>query len=177
MRSNFIILLVLLSVAVNVAFVSVWAAHRISPRSASLLAPAKDREAAGCPLYRILKAGDRKWKELEPRIQKFRAAAQALCRETNQKRLELIDLMAAPQVDRQAIRAKQEEIIGGQRKMQEMVVEHLLSVKQALTLPQQQELFKQIREFTPCGGRGPMMGLKPGGANCPDELPREGLTN
>jgi Spy/CpxP family protein refolding chaperone len=69
----------------------------------------------------------------------------------------MIDLIAAAQPDRQAIAAKQEEILAGQRKMQELVIGQLLAEKQVLTPQQQKELFDLLRQGSERSGLGPMM--------------------
>jgi Spy/CpxP family protein refolding chaperone len=82
-------------------------------------------------------------------------------------------LIAAPEPDREAIGAKQEEVFAGQRRMQELVISHLLSQKKALTQEQQKRLFEMLRRQSGCAGHGPMMGRMDMGPVCPTEAPRE----
>jgi len=100
---------------------------------------------------------------LEPGLARFRTDSESLCRQIHRRRGELIDLMASAQPDRDAIVAKQEEILAGQRKMQELVIAHLLAEKEALTAEQQAKLFQMIRERSGCAGGAAMM--------CPDSIP------
>lgn len=153
-------LLIVLSVALNIAFISVWAVHAARAHWPS--DAGGDREI-WCPLHRRLDVTDEQWQRLEPRITDFRAGSQAICADMNRLRTELIDLIAGDEPDRQAIAAKQEAIRTGQRRMQELVVEHLLAEKDVLTPEQQTELFDLLRERTACRGQGRMMGLP--GAN------------
>jgi Spy/CpxP family protein refolding chaperone len=83
----------------------------------------------------------------------------------------MIDLIASTRPDRQAIAAKQDEILAGQRKMQELVIEQLLSEKQVLTPQQQKDLFDLLRQRGGCAGHGPMMMGMPGGegTTCPHQ--------
>jgi HEAT repeat protein len=73
-------------------------------------------------------------------------------------RLELLDLLAAPEPDMKTIVVKQEEILAGQRRMQELVIKHILAEKELLTPEQLKELFNLLRQRSRCGGRGPMIG-------------------
>jgi Spy/CpxP family protein refolding chaperone len=177
-------LLIVLSVALNIAVVGVWAAHAIRGHWT-----APDRcghrdgpEGVSCPLHRKLNVTDEQWQRLEPRFEKFRRDSQALCQEVTRRRGELIDLVASPEGDRQAIAAKQEEILAGQRRMQQLVIEHLLAEKEALTPPQQKELFNLLRRRSGCAGHESMSGLMPKGnigrpttGVCPGEF-RDDLT-
>jgi methylase of polypeptide subunit release factors len=94
---------------------------------------------------------------LEPRLAQFRQTSQAVCQETQRKRAELIDLVAAG-TDRTQIAAKQEEILAGQRRMQGFVIEQLLAEKEVLTGEQQKELFDMIRRHSGCTGPALMRG-------------------
>ena len=153
-------LLVVLSVALNLAFISVWAVR--SARAHWPIGTADDR-GIWCPLHRRLDVTDEQWRRIEPRIAEFRARSQTICADLNRLRTELIDLIASDNPDRDAITAKQEEIRAGQQRMQQLVVEHLLAEKEVLTTEQQKELFDLIRQRSACHGPGRMMGLP--GAN------------
>ena len=153
-------LLIVLSVALNIGFAGVWAAQTVAGHW-----PAWEgcghRDCSGavwCPLHRKLDVTDEQWQRLEPRLAQFRQASQALCQETQRKRAELIDLVASTGTDRTGIAAKQEEIIAGQRRMQELVIAQLLAEKEVLTVEQQKELFDMIRRHSGCMGPALMRG-------------------
>ena len=151
-------LLVVLSVALNLAFVGTWAAHVIREHAHhGAWFVDKHSEAIWCPLHRQLGVSPEQWKQLEPRLVQFRKSSQAVCQEVTRKRAEMIDLVAASQPDREAITAKQEEIIAGQRRMQSLVIDHLLAERQLLTPAQQTALFDLLRQRSQCPARGPMM--------------------
>jgi Spy/CpxP family protein refolding chaperone len=155
-------LLIILSVALNLAFVGVWAAHTIRGRWFGH-GPCGQRvvhSEIACPLHRRLGATPEQWQRLEPRLTEFRRASQEICSDVMCKRREMIDLIAAPKPDHDAISAKQEEILAGQRRMQQLVIEHLLAEKEVLTPGQQKELFGLLRRRS-CSGPGRMMGLQP----------------
>lgn len=165
-------LLVVLSVALNIAFISVWAIHGIRGHWFDGGRCGRDSAESGpsCPLHRRLDVTDEQWRRIEPRIAEFRTRTQTICAEMNRLRTELIDLIASDDPDRQAIAAKQEEIRAGQQRMQELVVEHLLAEKEVLTAEQQKELFDLIRQRSTCHGPGRMMGL-PDGPSTRDARP------
>jgi len=77
--------------------------------------------------------------------------------QARQARGQLIDLIEAPDTDRQVIAAKQQEILAGQRQMQELVIGQLLAEKQVLTPQQQKELFDLLHQGSERAGLGPMM--------------------
>jgi len=150
-------LIIVLSVALNIAFIGVWAAHAIG--SYRPVEHADDHGKVWCPLHRRLNVTDEQWRKIEPRMVEFRRASEALRREINRNRGEMIDLVASARPDQQAIAAKQEEIRAGQRRMQQLVINHLLAEKEVLTPEQQKVFFDMLRRRSGCPGPGRMMGL------------------
>ena len=170
--------LIVVSVALNLTFIGVWAGRAVACRRAQHGACGHAGTQGGitCPLHQKLGTNPEQWKQIEPRLTAFREASQAACQEIGRKRTELIDLLAAPQVDRQAITAKQEEILAGQRKVQVLVIDHLLAERDVLTPQQQKALFDLLRERGGCPAHGPMM-MNFGesqGAGCPAHGERTG---
>ena len=157
MWKNIRLLLILLSVGLNVAFVAIWAAHAL-PRHMAGPYAAGHGEGVWCPLHRQLGATQAQWREIEPRLVEFQKSARSICEEVNRARGQMIDLIAAPQPDRESIRGKQEKILECQRRMQELVINHMLNEKEFLTQEQQRELFRMLRQQSGCAGHGPMMG-------------------
>lgn len=147
-------LLIALSVTLNLAFVGFWAVHAVG--SHWRVGHAGDRSGVWCPLHRRLNLTDEQWQRIEPRMTEFRRASQALCQEISRMRGEMIDLIAADEPDRAAIAAKQEEILAGQKRMQDLVLDHLLAEKDVMTPEQQRELFDLLRRRSGCAGHGPM---------------------
>ena len=150
-------LLILLSVALNVAFIGVWAARAVGCRRS--VEHADGGGKVWCPLHRRLNVTDEQWRQIEPRLAAFRRDSQSRCQEIGRLRGEMIDLIEADEPDRQAIAAKQEEIRAGQRQMQQLVIEHLLAEKEVLTAKQERELFDILRRRSACAGPGRMMGF------------------
>jgi Spy/CpxP family protein refolding chaperone len=148
-------LLIVLSVALNAAFIGVWAVQAIR-----LHWPATHvEEEVWCPLHRQLKVTHEQWRQIEPRLAVFRRDSQALCKQINELRSQMIDLIAGGEPDRQAIAAKQEKIRAGQQRMQQLVIGQLLAEKEVLTADQQKELFDMLRKRSGCAGPGRMLGL------------------
>lgn len=153
MLRKYAFLLVALSVAMNLGFAGVWAAHTLAGHWSAWKGGSQgDRdEAIWCPLHRQLGVTHGQWQRLEPRLAQFHQAAQTVCQDTQHKRAELIDLIATG-MDRTAQAAKQEEILAGQRRMQQLVIEQLLAEKEVLTPEQQTKLFDMIRTHSGCAG-------------------------
>jgi hypothetical protein len=157
--------LILLSIALNVAFAGVWLAYAAVSRVES---PEKrcepgDSTSVWCPLHRQLNVSADQWKEIEPRLRVFRASADEICRQISELRGGIIDQLDAPNPDLDVIKAKQGEILARQRKMQGLVIDQLMTEKKALTADQQQRLFEMLRSGTG-GDRGSPM-LVPGGGH------------
>lgn len=159
-------LLIFLSVALNLAFVVSWAAIAL-PSHLRARGQSGHDEGVSCPLHQRLGATEAQWREIEPRVVKFQESARLACAEANRARGELIDLIAAPEPNREAIHAKQEEIVACQRRMQDLVVDHLLNEKGVLTQEQQGQLFRLLRQQSGCAGHGPIMGRIDSGSVCP----------
>lgn len=153
------ILLVILSVALNVAFAGVWVAHVAASRAQ----PCENRCVPGdsgsvwCPLHRELGVNTEQWKQIEPRLRAFRASADEICRRIRGHRAEIIDLLSALDPDLTAVKAKQEDVLAGQRRMQALVIEQLTAEKKVLTPQQQEQLFDMFRSRAGCDRHGPLL--------------------
>ena len=150
--------LVIVSAALNVAFVMTWIAHVVPAHGqsdqGSLSAASR---AIWCPLHRQLGVSQAQWQEIEPRLRQFQTAVNELCQKVQTMRSEVIQSIAVEQPDIVAIRAVQDEILATKRKIQDLVVEHLLAEKKILTDNQQDELFRRLRVQSGCSGP-PMAG-------------------
>jgi len=160
MRKKMASLLIVLSVTLNVAVVGFWAMRSLRSRLAAG-GHCGNREV-GCPLHRRLGTDPEQWQRIKPLVTAFRKESQAVCQDVSQARLEMLDLLAAPEPDKEKIAAKQEKILAGQRRVQELAIKHLLAEKELLTPEQCKELFDLLRRRSGCGGHDPRMGM-PGG--------------
>ena len=151
--------LVVLSVALNIAFAAVWLLHAAACRHESTRADVAPEQKTGvwCPLHRELGVDRQQWQEIEPGLKEFQASAGELCQRIGQLRSEVIESIASEEPDLAAIRAKQDEILASKRKIQQLVVSHLLAEKETLTVDQQKQLFEMLRNRTGCPGP-PMSG-------------------
>ena len=168
-----VIVILIFSVALNTAFGAMWAIHRLPAHFGRTghKGDSHDKSCVSCPLHRKLGRSEKQWQGIEPRLMEFKTSAQAVCRKTKKLREELIDLIAAPQTDFEAIRAKQDEILAGQRRMQELLISHLLAEKEMLTPQQQKSLFDMIRQRGDCAGSSSIMGVRP------FDIPQAGLNH
>ncbi len=148
-------LLVVFSVALNLAFLGLWGVRVAAPLWA---ADVHHDGEVWCPLHRRLNVTAEQWQRIEPRLAEFQRQSQAICEEMNRLRGELIEVIAGQQPDPLVIAARQEAIRAGQHRMQGLVVEHLLTEKEMLTMEQQRELFDLIRRRSGCMGPARMRG-------------------
>jgi Spy/CpxP family protein refolding chaperone len=149
---------VLLSIALNVAFVGVWLTYAAGSRTQSQEQPCEpgDSSTVWCPVHRQLNVSADQWKAIEPHLRAFRASADEICRQNSELRRGIIGELASANPDLDAIKAKQAEILAGQRKMQGLVIDQLMSERKVLTAEQQQRLFEMLRTGTGCDRGGPM---------------------
>ncbi len=149
----------LLSMALNLAFVGVW----VASAAVSQVESREERCAPGdsasvwCPLHRQLKVSADQWEQIEPRLRAFRASADEISRQNSELRRGIVDQLATPHPDLDIIQAKQGDILAGQRRMQGLVIDQLMTEKKVLTAEQQQRLFEMLRRGMGCDGAGPML--------------------
>ena len=164
-------LLVLFSLALNVAFVGVWIVGSVLADGASRPATAGD---TGCPLRDHLDLTEGQCREMRLRVDDFRWRSQPICADVNRLRRELIDLIAAESPDLDAIAATQNDIGAGQARMRALVVEHLVAAKALLGPDQQHGFFELIRQRSACDGPGRMVGLGSGAPASPTHEAEQG---
>ena len=154
-------LTMVLSLGLNVAFVTAWAVRTVGGPENGTVAPEHE---VWSPLYRSLGVTPDQWRQIEPDLVAFQNESAAIRAGLHELRTEMIRLVAAEAPDRQAIQAKQDEIRAGQRRMQDLVVAHLLKRRELLTPEQADQLFEQMRERMEEVGPGRMLGLPEGSA-------------
>ena len=151
--------LIVVSVALNVAFVTLWIVHAVAYRAH----PQESNETTGqqgiwCPLHQELAVTEEQWTQIEPRLRKFQAAVGEFTQQIKSFRSEVIDLIAADEPDSEAIRGKQDEILATKRKIQGLVVAHLIAEKEILAPDQWMQLFGMLRQRANCKIGSPMSG-------------------
>ncbi|HEY3295303.1 MAG TPA: periplasmic heavy metal sensor [bacterium] len=162
MHSRTRILLIILSVSLNVAFVTAWGMKTLT-QTARAARPQKtvcmpDSSCRiWCPLHRALGTTAEQWRSLEPLQRDFQTASATLGTTADSLRGQLMDLLAEPQVNPVAIEAKEGEIGTVQQRMQRLVVNHLLEEKRVLNATQQTTLFAMMRNNGGCVGHAGIM--------------------
>ncbi len=137
-----------LSLGLNLAFGAVWLAH--SPQNRIL--PGRELDTASAPdkiyssLHSEIGVTEEQWERIQPLIQELREKAGKQRREIGSLREQLMELLAAPDVDEAAIRLKQKEILAAQAQIQAMVINHLLKEKDILSPEQSKKLIQSICE-------------------------------
>ena len=158
MRTRWLFLLLIGSLALNLTFMGTWAvkqftiAHGEEDRQQSK--DVQDREI-WCPLHRKLGVSKEQWQRIEPKMREFQSKISEQRRKMQGLRLEMLDILAAPQVDKEAVEKQQERIIHAVRGMQDIVLDHMLTEKSLLTENQTREMFDMLRSRMEIGaGKG-----------------------
>lgn len=166
------LMFIILSAALNVAFVATWAFHALPERIKS--DPAEPTEIDACEgmrrMHNRLGAGPEQTRRMEMRMDRFNEKRHEISEGMRDLQAELIDLIAAEETDMQAIEDVQERMLDHHRKMQRLVISNLLAEKEDLTPEQREAFFRMLRMRSP-GQGGAMHGRIEGQ---PDDRPRGG---
>jgi Spy/CpxP family protein refolding chaperone len=140
--------LLALSLGLNLAFVGIWLGHSIPGWTPGHKV---SKTSAGHPsvsslLHREIGVTPEQWRHIEPIIVDFREKAENQRQIITSLRGQLMDLLIMPEVDESVIRSKQEEILAGQRRMQNLVIDHLLKEKKLLSPDQAKKLLQSLCE-------------------------------
>ena len=135
-----------LSLGLNLAFIAMWLVQLLSPPMGAedFSRSVVDRAAVASALHREIGVTEEQWKRIEPLLRDFREKAGKQRRKISDLRFQLMDLLAMPKADEAAIRTKQEEILASQRRMQNMVIDHLLREKTILSPEQAKKLIQSL---------------------------------
>jgi Spy/CpxP family protein refolding chaperone len=147
-RREYRLPLLVLSVSLNLAFIAAWSLQALSGGAA----PPATETAAEVALHRELGVTAAQWQRIEPLLREFRQAAENQRQEILDLRRQFLNLLAASPTNEEALRAKQEEILAGQRRMQNLVIEHLFREKEILSPEQVTELIRILHEQCLRGG-------------------------
>ncbi len=141
-------LILALSLSLNLAFIGVWVFHAVPGWKMPLIGSDSQHRQNTAPrsLHQELGVTPEQWQQIEPLILQFRQATEGQRQEIMTLRKQLLDLLAAPPADEKAIWAKQEEILAGQRQMQNLVLAHLLKEKKILSPDQAVKLVQALCE-------------------------------
>ena len=165
--------LLVLSLSLNAAFVAMWLMHAFAGSVAvnGESHDAMENAAVSSSVHREIGVTTDQWELIEPHIARFRREAQEQRQAIGALRSRLIELLAADEVNEAAIRAAQEEILAGQRGMQDLVIGLLLKEKEILTSEQQRALLRVIHHQCKCGEQAGSSCVKVGRMLLDDSLP------
>lgn len=136
-----------LSVGLNLAFIAMWLVHSLSaPGDAGGLSRPEIEGAIPSEIHREIGVTEEQWRKIEPLVLDFREKAGKQRQKISALRGQLMDLLTLPKADEVAIREKQEEILAGQRRMQNLVIDHLLKEKELLSPEQGKKLMQTLCE-------------------------------
>lgn len=138
-----------LSLGLNLAFIAMWLVHTLSlsaPGDAGGLSPTEFDDSVPSVLHREIGVTEEQWRKIEPLLLDFREKAGKQRQEISALRGQLMDLLTMPDVDEAAIGKTQEEILAGQRRMQNLVIGHLLKEKEFLSPEQGKRLLQSLCE-------------------------------
>ena len=140
--------LLIFSIGLNVAFIAMWLVQTV-PDISMRKSTDTTAESGKIPsvLHREIGVTSEQWKQIEPHVNFFREKAREQRRTIEALRNQLMELLANPDADESTIRAKQEEILFGQRGMQNLVIELLLKEREFLIPEQQKALITIIHQY------------------------------
>jgi Spy/CpxP family protein refolding chaperone len=139
------------SVALNLAFLGVWGARTLQGQpgaSEEGVEGCGTKCSVGCQLHGPIEMTDEQMMQLKPMLDEFGRERYRLCVEVDRARGELIDASQEP--DLGLVRQHQEDILGGQRRMQDLTVRQLLREKKVLTPEQQEKVIAYLRDCCRC---------------------------
>lgn len=181
MRNKALALLLIFSLAFNIAFVGIWA-YRGAARRHRYRRLTRDAQVGrerppgpgGPPWAQLALAPEQEhriregWREVEGQMQSLRE-------EVARHRDALLELMAAEEPEEQAVLAARERIDAVERQMRKLVVGQMLKTREMLTAEQRRQWLRMMRAHGERRGRGrwrggprprrapgPVRGLRPG---------------
>jgi Spy/CpxP family protein refolding chaperone len=135
--------IVVCSLALNVAFITMWLTHAVPHFVQSQRTCGHEKMNCGkCPMQKALSMSDSQWTLLHPKIESIRETTSGLYRELAKNRTALVDELEKTPTDSAALSACRERIIACQKNMQVLVTNHILEEKKMLTPEQQQRFFR-----------------------------------
>lgn len=128
--------LLILSLSLNLAVVAVWFVQFAKPDGNHLSARSLFHQEIGVTAEQ--------WRQIEPIMLEFHRQSVKQEQQLETLRQQLLGLLTETPTDRKAIRLKQEEILKGQERMQNLVIDHLLKEKEILSPSQAKRLIQEI---------------------------------
>lgn len=140
MKSQLVLFLLCLSLAMNAAFMVVWFA-KTQTAQAAMPADSPIR----CPLHRDIGVSLEQWGVIEPRLVEFQRSLDEPIEEADRLREEVLDMIAEEGASVEMIYAKQRELLDAKHEIQRRVAQFLLWEKSILTPKQQERMFALLK--------------------------------
>ena len=157
MWKKILLVILVLSLALNVAFAAAWAVRTFVAgqrgRWSRGAGAAKEGEI-WCPLHRRLGVTEEQWRNVEPYMREFLRKMEERQERVSEVRHEMLELLFAPDVDREAIEEQQDKVLKAFRQTQDLVLQHLLTEREYLTEEQERELKRTLEERMDTVGPG-----------------------
>ncbi|MGI6656311.1 MAG: Spy/CpxP family protein refolding chaperone [Desulfobulbus sp.] len=139
--------LLALSVGLNLAFIAMWLVSSLSAHGgAGGFSRTEFDSLVPSRLHREIGVTEEQWQKIGPLVLDFREKAGKQRQEISALRGQLMELLTMPEVNEATIRKTQEEILAGQRRMQNLVIGHLLKEKEFLSPEQGKRLMQSLCE-------------------------------
>lgn len=163
MRKKLVLITLALSLSLNLAFAATWAVRRFAAPGGGGQTAAREHEIWS-PLHRRLGVGRSRWKKIEPRLREFQRKLGERHERIQKVRHGMLELLSAPEVDRNAIEKQQDRVLAAFRKTQDLVLSHVLTERKLLTPEQRKQFFRILRRRMEESGPGnPPIGRGTGG--------------
>jgi len=159
MRSKWLSIVLVLSLAVNAGVLATMAYHYF--RNDSVVPPAPCPMSPGdSHLYQSLGLSDLQLSKMEPLAQEFHGQLAKLGTAVEEKKESLVKLLSQKDVDPAKIEGLRKEMAGIQDEIQKEVITHIMDSKKILDAEQQQRFFDLMRQSM--RGKNPWL-IKTGG--------------
>jgi hypothetical protein len=154
--------LMALSVGLNIAFVLFWGVQHFAAQDRTPPGPSlRSGDRVFAERYEGVRVTPGQRKALEPSVRAFTADTDRIRSDTMRLRKRMLELLAEPVADEEAIRAIQQKILVNQGRMKDEVLRLLLEEKSVLRPDQFSGLLKAIQNY---GSRGSGFGAMSGGS-------------
>jgi hypothetical protein len=140
------ILLVLLSVGLNIAFISLGSIRYFKHHSQPRLSCSKsDTCDINCPLYKELGLKDKQWRMIAPLIDEYNKEKMSIEHGIYTSRESLFTLLESPNTDSISITRHQNRIIDHQKRLQDILIKLILKEKSSLSKEQSTKLISMLK--------------------------------
>ncbi len=144
MRTKWWILVLIFSLAINAAFLTIcgYQYYRYTCVAPSAYCPVSPGNRH---LYLALGLSDSQMGKMEPLAHSFHTGLEKLTSDTERKRELLVNLLSREQVDAGAIERLRKDMAGIQDRIQREVIAHIFDMKRILDPEQEERFFRLLR--------------------------------